>query len=340
MKRYLALLLALIMTLAVTACGQKTENPADDTTTPAEPVRLSVGTGAVGGSVYTTGSGWANVMNNKLSGFYELTAEQTNGTVANVSLIENGEVDLGIVATDILYGAYTGTASWANGVKYTKPLAVFTCDMPSLCPFTLAGSGISTLHDLDGKRVGLGPKGSSIDSVFSVVFEKMGIVPASVHNDTWSASITALQDGVIDAIVVQSPAPWPSLTELEATHSVAMIEMTADEIATIKELYPYYADSTIAAGTYKANADHDIATLCQWSVMAASADLSEDIVYDLCEATFNAYDDLSVINNALKLAVPENAAKVPVEYHPGAAKWYAEHGITLQTPGEGFSPMN
>ena len=338
-KRIITMALAVIMLLAVlTGCGDNASNPGNDTPT-TQVVKLSVGTGAVGGSVYTTGSGWANVMNNVLAGRYELTAEQTGGTVANVSLIETGEVEIGIVATDILYGAYTGTASWANGVKYQKPLAMFTCDMPSLCPFTLAGSGITTLHDLDGKRVGLGPKGSSIDSVFGVVFEKMGITPSMIHNDTWSATITALQDGVIDAIVVQSPAPWPSLTELEATQTVSMIQMTDDELATIKKLSPFYSDSVIPAGTYKANADFEIKTLCQWSVMAASADVSEQVVYDLLDATFSNYDDLAVINNALKLAVPENAEKVGVKWHPGAEKWYTEHGITLQTPGEGFAPM-
>lgn len=305
---------------------------------PAQAVKLSVGTGAVGGSVYTTGSGWVNVINNAMPGRYELTAEQTGGTVANVSLLENGEAELGLVASDILYGAYTGTASWANGQKYVKPLAMFTCDKPSLCPFTLKGTGIETLKDLDGKRVGLGPKGSSIDSVFSVVFEEMGIVPSVIHNDSWSATITALKDGVIDAIVVQSPAPWPSLTELEATHDVAMIQMTDDEIDTIKKLYPYYADSTIPAGTYKANSDHEIKSLCQWSFMAASADLDEQVVYDLLDATYSNYDDLALINNALKLAVPENAEKVAIEWHPGAARWYQEHGYTLQPAPDGFHP--
>lgn len=146
----------------------------------------------------------------------------------------------------------------------------------------------------------------------------MGITPSMIHNDTWSATITALQDGVIDAIVVQSPAPWPSLTELEATQTVSMIQMTDDELATIKKLYPFYSDSVIPAGTYKANADFEIKTLCQWSVMAASADVSEQVVYDLLDATFSNYDDLAVINNALKLAVPENAEKVGVKWHPGA----------------------
>ena len=144
-KRIITMALAVIMLLAVlTGCGDNASNPGNDTPT-TQVVKLSVGTGAVGGSVYTTGSGWANVMNNVLTGRYELTAEQTGGTVANVSLIETGEVEIGIVATDILYGAYTGTASWANGVKYQKPLAMFTCDMPSLCPFTLAGSETSAV---------------------------------------------------------------------------------------------------------------------------------------------------------------------------------------------------
>lgn len=350
-KKLLCLVSALALVMTAGCGGEKTETKEPETSTPvaeskapeqkpsAGAVKLSVGTGAVGGSVYTTGSGWANVINNALAGSYELTAEQTGGTVANVSLLETGEVNLGITATDILYGAYTGTASWANGTKFVKPLAVFTCDMPSLCPFSLKGSNIKTLHDLDGKRVGLGPKGSSIDSVFGVVFEEMGITPAMIHNDTWSATITALKDGVIDAVVTQSAVPWPSLTELEATNDVEMLQMTDEELAVIKELYPYYNDSTIAAGSYKANADFDIKTLCQWTVMAASADLDEQVVYDLCEATFNNYDDLALVNNALKLAVPENAEKVPVEWHPGAQRWYTEHNVKLQTPLEGFAPQ-
>lgn len=349
--RLFALSLALVMTL-LTACGAPTESkpPVDSQPPasgsggsdpdPASSVKLTLGTSSVGGSVYITGSGWANVINNAMSGKYEITAEQTGGSPANAALIESGECDMGIISTDVLYGAYTGTAAWANGSKFVKPLAVFTCDKPNLCPFTLAGSGIVTLHDLDGKRVGLGQKSSSIDGTFTAIFEKMGITPAQIYNDTWAATITALKDGLIDAIVVQSPDPWPSLTELEATNEVSMIQMTDEELAVIKEMYPYYDYSVIQAGTYKANADFDIKTLCQWSVVAASADLSEQAVYDLCEATFSNYDDLALVNNALKLAVPENAAKVPVEWHPGAQRWYEEHNITLQEPIEGLCPQD
>lgn len=349
--RILALSLAVVMTL-LTACGGPAANTSPDPvdsqsvssngggTPAADLVKLTLGTSSVGGSVYITGSGWANVLNNALAGQYEITAEQSGGSPANVSLIESGECDLGIISTDVLYGAYTGTASWADGTKFVKPLAVFTCDKPNLCPFTLAGSGIVTLHDLDGKRVGLGQKSSSIDGTFTAIFDEMGITPAQIYNDTWAATITALKDGLIDAIVVQSPDPWPSLTELEATNEVSMIQMTDDELAIIKEMFPYYEYSVIKAGAYKANADFDIKTLCQWSVVAASADLSEQVVYDLCEATFNNYDDLALVNSALQLAVPENASNVAVEWHPGAQRWYEEHDIILQEPIEGLHPAS
>ena len=75
-KRIITMALAVIMLLAVlTGCGDNASNPGNDTPT-TQVVKLSVGTGAVGGSVYTTGSGWANVMNNVLAGRYELTAER------------------------------------------------------------------------------------------------------------------------------------------------------------------------------------------------------------------------------------------------------------------------
>ena len=87
-KRIITMALAVIMLLAVlTGCGDNASNPGNDTPT-TQVVKLSVGTGAVGGSVYTTGSGWANVMNNVLAGRYELTAEQTGGTGADVDIDE------------------------------------------------------------------------------------------------------------------------------------------------------------------------------------------------------------------------------------------------------------
>lgn len=340
MNRILAALLALVMVLAFAACG-KTETPPagnDEPQKPAEAVKLSMATGSVGGSVYTTCSGWANVMNNVLAGKIEITCEQTNGSVANVPLVESGDCELGMGAVDVLYNAYNGQGQFSQ--KFVKPLAIAPCDNPVLTPFSLKGSGIETLSDLDGKVVALGPKGSSIDSMFRAIFAELGIEPKDILNDTWGASITAMKDGIVDAIITQSTPPWPSLAELEATHEASLIQMTKEEMDVVVKLNPWYSAGVIKAGAYKANPDFDVQSLGLWAVFYASADMDEQLVYDLCEATFASHDDLSLVNNALKVTcLAENAPKVGVQFHPGAEKWYADNGIKLPAPAAGFAPQ-
>ena len=343
-RRSLALALSSAVLLGVlSGCGGApaagSQPPAADSAQPAGAVvKYSVGSGAMGGVLFVIGSGWANVMNDKLKGQYEFTAEQTGGQSANVSMMETGEVEIGIGGTATLADAYNGQGAWTNGQKYTKARALFTISIPNMTPFTLKGSGITCLQDLDGKRVGLGSKGASIDSTFRAIFDKLGIEPAMIHNDTWSATISALSDGTIDAVIAQQVAPWPSLTELEASKEVELIQMSPEELGAIQELFPFYTPSVIQAGTYKANPDTDIQTLCEWTMMLASADLSEDAVYDIMKTTFDSVDDLTAIHPSMAAIVPENAALVPVTWHPGAVKFYEEMGVKLQEPIDTFVP--
>jgi TRAP transporter TAXI family solute receptor len=350
-KRFTSLLLAFLMVVLAAGCGStpatssaaEGSTPADSSTASeaaptGEAKKYSVGTGSMGGVLFVTGSGWATVMNNKLAGQYELTSEQTGGQSSNVSMLESGEVELGVGGTATLADAYNGTGDWTGGTKFNKARAMFTMAIPNMTPFTLEGSGITCLSDLNGRSVALGPKGASIDSTFRAIFEKLGIEPSVIHNDTWSAAVSALSEGTTDAVITQQVAPWPSLTELEATKDVSLIQMTDEELAAIQELFPFYTPSVIEAGTYKANPDTDIKTLCEWTLMLASADLPEEDVYNLMVATFDSYDDLTVIHPSMATIVAENASQVPVTWHPGAIKYYEEKGIELQEPLEVFTP--
>ena len=118
-KRIITMALAVIMLLAVlTGCGDNASNPGNDTPT-TQVVKLSVGTGAVGGSVYTTGSGWANVMNNVLAGRYELTAEQTGHTVEEI--YRDNEYDHWFTAQEALeYGFVDKLVSTHDTMSATK----------------------------------------------------------------------------------------------------------------------------------------------------------------------------------------------------------------------------
>lgn len=355
MKRIIILSLCILMALStLVACDNKkepgkTEEPAGTTqaggdaveTTKAPSaglVKYSIGVGNPGGMFYVMGAGWANILNDVFDGRFLFTAEQTGGGPANVALLESGEIQFGHSGTSAVGDAFNGTAPWSEGETFTKLRAIFPMFTMSVTPFTLKENGITSLKDLHGKKVGLGSKGSGVDSVVRKIFESLDIVPSSIYNDTWAATVSALQDGMIDAVITQQVAPWPSLSELEASKEVVLIEMTEEELDMIKELFPFYSDAVIPKGAYKANADKDVRTVWEWAFMTASVDVADQDVYDVLEATFAAYDDLLIVHPGLDGVLAENASNIPVVWHPGAVRYFEDHGIQLQEPNPLFVP--
>lgn len=339
----LAMAAALVMTAG---CGSKKEAekpgssaPAVETKAAAEPAKLqtfSAGCNAPGGAFNVVGTGWCTVMNNVFNGKYSITAETTGGATSNMALIESGECMFGMGGASSTYEAYNASASWTGGVKMTKSRVMWPMYAMDITAFALASSGIKEWKDMEGKTVGLGSKGSGIDSVFREILPALGI-NANIHNDTWANTVSAMKDGSVDVIITQAGGAWPSLTELEATNEVNMLVLTEEQCDKIIEIMPYYTRSEIPAGTYKANANNAIPSLAMWSFAMASEDVPEDVVYEMTKATFEHYDDMVTVyaglGNGLKL---ENIPKMGFLFHDGAIKYYTEQGITMAPISEGF----
>ena len=86
----------------------------------------------------------------------------------------------------------------------------------------------------------------------------------------------------------------------------------------------------IPAGTYK-GVDHDVYSFSQYSTLQASVDTDEWAVYDQVSAVFNHCEQLKNLHpNYINYGkVSELTRGNVVPYHPGAAKFYAEHGVTV-----------
>ena len=69
MKKFLSLLLALILVLSLAACGEQQSGGSDDSDnsgTAATPQDLVMGTGSTGGTYFALGGAMANAINDKL----------------------------------------------------------------------------------------------------------------------------------------------------------------------------------------------------------------------------------------------------------------------------------
>ena len=88
---------------------------------------------------------------------------------------------------------------------------------------------------------------------------------------------------------------------------------------------------TIPAGTYPGQ-DEPVETITVEATLIVSAAVDEQIVYDLTAAIFDHTEEITLENAKgaeLNLETASSVTNVP--YHEGAARYYAEHGITVNT---------
>ena len=96
MKKMICMILAVIMVLALAACG------GGDSAT----ARMTMGTGSTSGTYYAYGNVLAQYITNNSD--IAVTAIAGNGSAANIDLLDLGDAQLGFVQNDVANYAYNG----------------------------------------------------------------------------------------------------------------------------------------------------------------------------------------------------------------------------------------
>ena len=83
---------------------------------------------------------------------------------------------------------------------------------------------------------------------------------------------------------------------------------------------------SIPAGTYN-GVDEDAATVSVRATLIASADLSDEVVYELTKALFENQEAMATAHAKFEELSLETALDgIDVEFHPGAQQYYEEVG--------------
>ena len=279
---------------------------------------ISFGTGTEGGLYYIWGGGWARVMNKALSGF-EVTAESTGGSTANVQLIERGRLQLGFSLGQAAY-------EMVSEKKMKNVWTLFPAYPGFYYLYALRKSGLKTIYDINGKEIGY-VKGLHDTTV--KIFETLGIKPAKSHILTHAATVEGLQEGTIHCSAVFGPEKWPGLTSIEATHDVVFLTMTEKDIQTILKIFHAYTRGAVPKGSYKATADKPYETVIDWNLILAHKGLSEDIAYRLVKATYEKNPDLLAVHPVSSTTTVENSANTLIPFHPGTIKYLKEKKVPI-----------
>lgn len=318
--RFLAPMCALALLIA--GCGAGDDEPAGDYGE--QPLgALIMGTGPVGGTYYPLGGAMARMWNDEL-GEPSVTTLATGGSAENLRMLAAGEANLAMAVNGAAARAAAGEGEFGGEAI---DLALLGNLYPEVVQVAAAAdSPITTLADLDGKRVAIGPPGSATQATAAAVLEAAGVVPAQTPEDDFGAAALKLASGEIDAAVGVLAAPDVALGERARSDGLTMIPLPDDVRARLVADDPTLAEAEIPDGAYD-GVDGPIATVRSWASLYARADLDEDQVYELVEALYERAGD---IENAAAESIAAATAvegRAGVDLHAGAARYLAEHGV-------------
>ena len=112
---------------------------------------LSIGSCPVGCTAYTWSAGIADVINKNVEGV-EATAEETKGYVANIALMQGGELEASMATSLSAYEAWAGTGNY-EGTEPGKIMAWMSIAPVAMHIITVEGSGVSGIDTCDARSM-------------------------------------------------------------------------------------------------------------------------------------------------------------------------------------------
>ena len=290
------------------------------------PNEMTIGTASQGGTYFVYGNGFASYVSEALG--LNSTGEVTGGPVQNVTLVETGDHLMGLVTMGPAYDAWMGKSELAPGLEHRSIRALFPMYQTPFQVIALKSSGITSVSDLNGKRVGVGPAGGTPGTYWPQFMTALG-VNANVSNAGASDAVGQLGDGLIDAFAFAAGVPISAFAQMAAEKDVVMFGLTEAEMAKVLEAFPAMAPLTIPAGTY-AGHDYDQPTVALWNFAIAHQDMPETLAYEITKLAMENPDRMKAIHAAASETLIENWDKNTfMPYHPGALRYFEEKGIAI-----------
>lgn len=298
---------------------------------------IAIGTGGPTGTYFVVGNSICRMLHReaakgrkqgKKQGL-RCAAPSTGGSTYNIRNIRVGELDFGIVQSDWQFHAYNGTRKFEQE-PYEELRAVFSIHPEPFHILVGKDSGISGWPDLKGKRVNIGNPGSGQRGTMEVLMEAHG---TSVNDFSAATELTsteqsrALCEGEIDAYGYTVSVPNAGVAMATDGCGAKVIDLSSSVEQELVAANPFYEFTSIPGGTYH-TATTDVTTFGVMATLVTSADLPDDVVYELVRAVFENMEDFRELHPAFAVLDPKKMISdgLSAPLHPGAEKYYREKG--------------
>jgi len=299
----------------------------------AEPPQfIIVGTGGVTGVYYPVGGAICRTINKKRKETgLRCSVESTQGSVANLNSLADGELDLAVAQSDSQYHAYHGTGAFSLSGSNSDLRSVFTLHAEPFTVVASKASGIRTFDDLVGKKVNIGNPGSGQRATMEALMHAKGWSKETFALASELSSVEqsqALCDNKIDAFVFSVGHPAGSLKEAANSCDVVMVSVDGPVVDFLVAQNSYYIKTVVPGGMYRGT-DNDVNTFGVSASLMASSTSDADMIYSVAKNVIENLDAMKKMHPALRAlsaqTMAANNSEIPI--HEGAERYYKEAGL-------------
>ncbi len=252
--------------------------------------------------------------------------------IANIRAIQENKADIGFGNTISTADAVLGTGEAPLDKKHDK-----VCNVATLYPqyfqvVVPVDSGLASIKDVKGKGFATQVKGNTGELVARHVLKVSGLTYSDLKvgfTNSYSDSVEQVKDGRMQMFTLGTGIPASSVMDLASSRDIKLLDL-AGLLADMQKINPAYKLVTIPKGTYPKQ-EVDVQTIGYFTHVVAACSLSEDIVYKLTSGLLANKANMSALYKDMAALTPQIMAQdIGVPFHPGAAKWFKEQGITVK----------
>ncbi|MGB3210246.1 MAG: TAXI family TRAP transporter solute-binding subunit [Desulforhopalus sp.] len=285
-----------------------------------------LGTATPGGGFELYGGVLAEVVNATDSTLHIL-ARNTRGSRQNIPLLEQGTLDVALVASLPAREAF-------EGIERDAPtsLKIITAIYPTFGAFAVkADSPAKTFSDLVGKKVSWGTKSSGLTLLAQYVTDALGLDRDQDFDAVYLQRAGNGAPMVLNGEVAAQwggGVGWPNFTKIMQAGG-RLVGLSNEQVIKVNAKYPFLQPLTVPAESYPGQVE-PLQTIGSFSFLLARADLPDELAYRLAKAIHAGQPNLAARLKQGRDTLPENAWKAagdPDRIHPGARRYLAEIGF-------------
>ncbi len=261
---------------------------------------------------------------------YSIKAQSSAGSVENLRKVNAGKSDFGVVYSGHVYLGANGMLK-NDPRKYDKVMAVSYLYGAPAQLVVRQGSGIKSVKDLVGKRVGVGNAGSGAFANCELFFSHLGVWDTIKRNPMgYNDAAAAFGNKQLDAFWLFTAFPSGAVIMAAQTNDIEMIDLNADAINSgFYDKYPYFTKLAVPADTYK-GVTTDTPSFQDSTLWVANANVPADLVYEMLSIIYTDEGLAHMVSQKKtfkEMAVKTGTNGIVTPMHPGAIKFWTEKGL-------------